>query len=223
MYGRCVHLQALESVSKGQRKLDLAQRLTGALSSENDRWAENVIQLRADMELLTGDVLLAASFIRYGRRMRRDGLSQEYAVKRLRALFVWDGHHQATHLNFLCPCLVPLAAMSGHSPRYSATSSWDRSFCRSCKKSSRYVTSAACHGTGISRRMCDVEEKYFSAHAALRVSFRLLLRITMSRPHDTLFHADTTMHAMCNVLGCCWRRRFSSNVCRPRPHQDSHH
>lgn len=57
--------QALESVSKGQRKLDLAQRLTGALSSENDRWAENVIQLRADMELLTGDVLLAASFIRY--------------------------------------------------------------------------------------------------------------------------------------------------------------
>ncbi|CAB1113053.1 unnamed protein product [Ectocarpus sp. CCAP 1310/34] len=56
---------ALESVSKGQRKLDLAQRLTGALSSENDRWAENVIQLRADMELLTGDVLLAAAFISY--------------------------------------------------------------------------------------------------------------------------------------------------------------
>lgn len=56
--------QALDSVSKGQRKLDLAQRLTGALSSENDRWAENVIDLRADMELLTGDVLLAASFIR---------------------------------------------------------------------------------------------------------------------------------------------------------------
>eukprot|EP00903_Cladosiphon_okamuranus_P015249 g14093.t1 len=57
--------EALDSVSKGQRKLDLAQRLTGALSSENDRWAENVIQLRADMELLTGDVLLAASFISY--------------------------------------------------------------------------------------------------------------------------------------------------------------
>lgn len=56
--------QALDSVSKGQRKLDLAQRLTGALSSENDRWAENVVDLRADMELLTGDVLLAASFIR---------------------------------------------------------------------------------------------------------------------------------------------------------------
>lgn len=59
------NVQALDSVSRGQRKLDLAQRLTGALSSENDRWAENVVQLRADMELLTGDVLLAASFIRY--------------------------------------------------------------------------------------------------------------------------------------------------------------
>ena len=57
--------QALDSVSKGQQKLDLAQRLTGALSSENDRWAENVVDLRAEMELLTGDVLLAASFIRY--------------------------------------------------------------------------------------------------------------------------------------------------------------
>ena len=67
-----VHLslrQALDSVSKGQRKLDLAQRLTGALSSENDRWAEHVIQLRADMELLAGDVLLAASFIRYEYRI----------------------------------------------------------------------------------------------------------------------------------------------------------
>lgn len=57
-------------MSKGQRKLDLAQRLTGALSSENDRWAENVIQLRADMELLTGDVLLAAAFIRYNSTRR---------------------------------------------------------------------------------------------------------------------------------------------------------
>lgn len=65
--------QALDSVSKGQRKLDLAQRLTGALSSENDRWAENVIQLRADMELLTGDVLLAASFIRYEYRIPCSG------------------------------------------------------------------------------------------------------------------------------------------------------
>ena len=71
MWAPCASVQALDSVSKGQRKLDLAQRLTGALSSENDRWAENVVQLRADMELLTGDVLLAASFIRY------DGLSQE--------------------------------------------------------------------------------------------------------------------------------------------------
>lgn len=88
--------QALESVSKGQRKLDLAQRLTGALSSENDRWAENVIQLRADMELLTGDVLLAASFIRYATKR----------TKRLRAFFISDSYHPAAHLSCLCPCLV---------------------------------------------------------------------------------------------------------------------
>eukprot|EP00953_Heterococcus_sp_UTEX-ZZ885_P032394 16926-Heterococcus_DN1.PRE.1 len=56
---------ALDSVAKGQIKLDLAQRLTSALASENDRWADNVLQLRADMELLTGDVLLASSFISY--------------------------------------------------------------------------------------------------------------------------------------------------------------
>lgn len=62
--------QALDSVSRGQQKLDLAQRLTGALSSENDRWAENVVQLRAEMELLTGDVLLAASFIRWSFAIR---------------------------------------------------------------------------------------------------------------------------------------------------------
>lgn len=63
-------------MSKGQRKLDLAQRLTGALSSENDRWAENVVQLRADMELLTGDVLLAASFIRYDGEQGRGHLKE---------------------------------------------------------------------------------------------------------------------------------------------------
>ncbi|CAM9266952.1 unnamed protein product [Chrysoparadoxa australica] len=56
---------AMDSVAKGQIKLDLAQRLTGALSSENDRWAENVVQLEADMTLLTGDVLLASAFISY--------------------------------------------------------------------------------------------------------------------------------------------------------------
>ena len=41
------------------------QRLTTALSSENERWGENVSVLRHDAKLLTGDVLLASAFISY--------------------------------------------------------------------------------------------------------------------------------------------------------------
>lgn len=57
--------EAMDAVAGGERKLDLAQRLTNALSSENERWAENVITLRKNEKLLTGDVLLASSFISY--------------------------------------------------------------------------------------------------------------------------------------------------------------
>jgi dynein heavy chain, axonemal len=57
--------EALDSVERGQRKLDLAQRLTNALASENVRWAENILTMVADKELLTGDVLLASAFISY--------------------------------------------------------------------------------------------------------------------------------------------------------------
>ena len=42
-----------------------AQRLTTALSSENERWGENVSVLRHDANLLTCDVLLASAFISY--------------------------------------------------------------------------------------------------------------------------------------------------------------
>jgi len=56
---------ALDSVERGQRKLDLAQRLTSALAAENVRWAENVVLMEKDRSLLTGDVLLASAFISY--------------------------------------------------------------------------------------------------------------------------------------------------------------
>ena len=56
---------ALDAVEKGQRKLDLAQRLTNALASENVRWAENIVTMESDKELLVGDVLLASAFISY--------------------------------------------------------------------------------------------------------------------------------------------------------------
>jgi dynein heavy chain len=57
--------EAEDAVAAGERKLNLAQRLTGALGSENERWAENVVALRNNEKLLTGDVLLASAFISY--------------------------------------------------------------------------------------------------------------------------------------------------------------
>lgn len=57
--------EAMDSVARGERKLNLAQRLTNALSSENQRWGENVVVLRNDAKLLVGDVLLASAFISY--------------------------------------------------------------------------------------------------------------------------------------------------------------
>lgn len=57
--------EAMDAVEKGERKLNLAQRLTTALSSENERWGENVLVLRRDAELLVGDVLFASAFISY--------------------------------------------------------------------------------------------------------------------------------------------------------------
>mmetsp|Transcript_14602 Transcript_14602/g.45793 ORF Transcript_14602/g.45793 Transcript_14602/m.45793 type:complete len:4603 (+) Transcript_14602:85-13893(+) len=57
--------QAEAAVAKGMQKLDLAQRLTSALASENERWKESVAQMEIDRNLLTGDVLLASAFISY--------------------------------------------------------------------------------------------------------------------------------------------------------------
>ena len=57
--------EAEDAVAGGERKLNLAQRLTGALCSENERWAENIVTLRENEKLLTGDVLIASAFISY--------------------------------------------------------------------------------------------------------------------------------------------------------------
>jgi len=56
---------AMDAVERGERKLNLAQRLINALSSENERWRENVLLLRHDAKQLPGDVLLASAFISY--------------------------------------------------------------------------------------------------------------------------------------------------------------
>ena len=61
---------AILEVTTGQKKLDLAQRLTRALADENVRWKANIITMNADKDLLVGDVLLASAFIRSEERER---------------------------------------------------------------------------------------------------------------------------------------------------------
>lgn len=47
------------------RKLDLAQRLVNALGSEAERWAGSIVRLGEEIDVVLGDVLLAASFVSY--------------------------------------------------------------------------------------------------------------------------------------------------------------
>ena len=85
--------EAISTVERGQRKADLANRLTTALAAENERWAINVEKLKNDRELLTGDVLLAAAFISYVgpfTKPFRDRLMKEIFMPFLRAAF--DGY-----------------------------------------------------------------------------------------------------------------------------------
>merc|ERR1719421_2865535 len=58
-------LEAEATVAKGKMKLDLAQRLINALSSENVRWNKGIAQLQETRNRLIGDSLLAAAFISY--------------------------------------------------------------------------------------------------------------------------------------------------------------
>lgn len=46
-------------------RLDLANRLVTALGSESERWNAAIVQLGLDIELVVGDVLLAAAFVSY--------------------------------------------------------------------------------------------------------------------------------------------------------------
>lgn len=48
-----------------ERRLNLAQRLVNALGSESARWAEAIITLGQQIEVIVGDVLLASAFVSY--------------------------------------------------------------------------------------------------------------------------------------------------------------
>jgi len=63
-----------KQAERTQQRLDLAQRLVGALASENVRWADGVKTLEEDDYSRTvGDVLLASAFVSY-----LDGYSMLY-------------------------------------------------------------------------------------------------------------------------------------------------
>jgi dynein heavy chain len=56
---------AMDEAARCERKLDLAQRLVNALGSEQDRWSQAIIDLGEYLQIVIGDVLLAASFVSY--------------------------------------------------------------------------------------------------------------------------------------------------------------
>ena len=56
---------AIAEAERCEKKLNLAQRLVGALGSELDRWSQSIIDIGELIKVIIGDVLLAASFVSY--------------------------------------------------------------------------------------------------------------------------------------------------------------
>lgn len=56
---------AVNEAARCARRLDLAQRLVSALGSEKARWANSIVELDANLEVIVGDVLLASAFVSY--------------------------------------------------------------------------------------------------------------------------------------------------------------
>lgn len=56
---------ALREAQKCETKLNLANRLVNALGSEQERWAQSIIDKGEALKVIIGDVLLASSFVSY--------------------------------------------------------------------------------------------------------------------------------------------------------------
>lgn len=56
---------AIAAAEKCERKMNLATRLVSALGSEQDRWAQSIIDIGEMMKVIIGDVLLASAFVSY--------------------------------------------------------------------------------------------------------------------------------------------------------------
>ena len=54
-----------EDAQNCQNKLTAAEKLVNGLAGENKRWGENVIELKANIRNVIGDVLLASEFVSY--------------------------------------------------------------------------------------------------------------------------------------------------------------
>jgi dynein heavy chain len=56
---------AMAEAEKCERKLSLAQRLVGALGSEQERWSQSIVDLGEYLQVIIGDVLLSSAFVSY--------------------------------------------------------------------------------------------------------------------------------------------------------------
>lgn len=56
---------AIAAAEKCERKMSLATRLVSALGSEQERWAQSIIDIGELMKVVIGDVLLASAFVSY--------------------------------------------------------------------------------------------------------------------------------------------------------------
>ena len=56
---------AMKEAERCERKLNLAQRLVGALGSELDRWQQSILDIGELLNVIIGDVLLASAFVSY--------------------------------------------------------------------------------------------------------------------------------------------------------------
>jgi len=55
----------MDEAAACERKLNLAQRLVGALGSEQERWSQAIVDLGEYLTVVIGDVLLASAFVSY--------------------------------------------------------------------------------------------------------------------------------------------------------------
>ena len=55
----------MREAERCENKLGLANRLVNALGSEQERWAQSIIDKGEALTVIIGDVLLASSFVSY--------------------------------------------------------------------------------------------------------------------------------------------------------------